>query len=146
MPNPNYRDTITIYNCLKAKDNDTKADQWYPTVLTGCFFQSTVAQTVNGQTLSMASSYLARIPDAHGDNAAYMPYAEWAALPDKKGYFTVSENDVIIKGSVVQNITGKSPNTMAELLASRKPEAFRVRVFKDNTGFPVGKHYRVSGV
>ena len=145
MPNPNDRDTITIYNCVKAKDSKTKEDQWYPTVLTGCFFQATVAQTVSGQTLNMASGYVARIPGTPAE-AKYMPYSEWKDLEDKKGYFTVSDNDVIIKGSAVQEITNKSPNTMAELLASRKPDAFRVRVFKDNTGFPKGKHYRVSGV
>lgn len=144
MPNPSYRETITVYNCIKAKDNGGAMDGWVPTVLYNCFFQSHVVQNAGDQTLSMSSSYTARIPADTG--AKYLPYREWKELEDKEGYYTLSENDVIVKGEVIRNISTASHYSINNLLDEMKPDAFRVRAISDNTGARMGRHYRVSGV
>ena len=38
--NPNYKETITIYNCLKAEDNPEKKDIWCRHVLQNCFYKN----------------------------------------------------------------------------------------------------------
>lgn len=136
--NPNYCHTITLYNCLKARDAADKKERWARTVLYGCFYKSSITQTQSDTQVTQQNTYTVRIPQS-GD---YLPYAEWK---DRQTGFTVSEGDIVVHGECEDEITGEEGQTAAQLLLRHKPEAFRVTAFSDNTSHLMGKHYRLGG-
>lgn len=141
--NPNYNQTITIYNCLKGEDNPTMKDIWQRTVLHNCFYKNAIGQIESGNSLRMSSAYTVRIPPSD----QFLAYADWKQLEeaDRKAHFTCRVGDLIILGECGDEITGISPNTASQILKKHKPDAFRVSVFSDNTKYPYGKHYRAGG-
>lgn len=138
--NPNYNATITLYNCLHAKDNPEKKDVWKKVILPGCFFKASTTVVQNGTEATQSNTYTARIPQ----NDQYSEYRHWAAAGAISG-FTVSTGDIVILGECPDEITGESPNTASQVLNRNKPNAFKVTAFSDNTGHIAGKHYRLGG-
>lgn len=144
MMNQNYNQTITIYNCLRAKENPNSIkDIWHRTVLHDCFYKNVIGQVESGNGLKMTNAYTVRIPES----PIYLSYAEWCKLSedDRKKHFTCRLDDIIVKGECKEEITGASPNTASELLSRHKPDAFKVAAFSDNTSHRYGKHYRAGG-
>lgn len=142
--NPNYTHTITVYNCLRAADNpDSMKDTWQKTVLRDCYYKNVIGRVDSDKTSRMQNVYTARIPESE----QYLPYHEWAEKPEKErsSYFTFSLDDIVVKGECDDMITGKTPDTAAELLTRHKPDAFVVTAFSDNTSHMMSKHYRVGG-
>lgn len=141
--NPNYVDTITIWNCLKGADNPQgTGDIWYKRVLTGCFFKVVTQQVNSGINSQMAGAYVCRIPASK----EYLPYTEWAKVSasTRGSFFTARNDDVVILGSSSDTITSTSPNTSAQILVKNKPNAFKVTAVSDNSkGFD--PHYRLGG-
>lgn len=116
--NPNYNQTLTVYTNVTGG--------WRREVLTECFFKATTGTVSSGNTLNSQNAYVARIPP-------------------QEAPLLLHTGDLIVKGHVSDEITGKSPNTATEVLKRYQPNAFRVTSFSDNTAFPVDKHYRVGG-
>ena len=142
--NPNYNQTITVYNCLKGADNpDGKKDVWKRTVLQDCYFKSVISRVEEGKSVRMVNVYTVRIPESE----KYRPYSEWSALPaDIIGaHFTLNTEDIIVKGECHETITGASPHTASELLKRHKPDAFVVTAISDNTNCKHAKYYRAGG-
>lgn len=118
--NPNYIHTITIYRNIDGA--------WTRTVLHNCFWKSGIAVTQNGTEANQSNTYTVRIPmDAVSD-----------PLSARTG-------DVVVKGEVLDEITGQSTNTAVQLLQKYKPDAFSVTAFADNTSHLMDKHYRLGG-
>lgn len=120
MNNPNYIHTITVFRC--------KDGAWTRSVFHNCFWKTDIIKIQDGTNASQANTYTVRIP-----------------LEAAGGGFTVSADDIIVKGDCQDNITGKSPNTATEVLLRNKPDAFKVTAFSDNTFHRMGKHYRMGG-
>lgn len=141
--NPNYCHTITLYNCLRARDNPDKKDVWSRTVLQDCFYKASTLQVQNGTEASMTNTYTVRIPQ----DSKYLPYHKWKGVPlEARGeYFTVSEGDLVIYGECEEVITGDTGNTAPQLLLKYRPDAFKVTSFADNTAHCMAKHYRLGG-
>lgn len=139
MMNPNYVHTITLYNRIKASDTVEKKERWTKTVLHDCFWKSQISTGFSGTQANVANTYVVRIPK----DSRYLPYAEFSKNPE--GHFTVSADDIVIRGECTEEITGESGKMAAQILQRHKPEAFKVTVFSDNTAFPVSKHYRLGG-
>ena len=59
--------------------------------------------------------------------------------------FSASPGDVVVLGECADEITGKSPNTAAEVLRRNKPNAFLVSAYSDNTAYRMAKHYSLGG-
>ena len=140
--NPNYVDTITIWNCLKGADNPAgTGDVWYKRVLTGCFFKVVTSQVNSGLNSNMAGAYVCRIPSS----LLYVPYVQWVAKAAnvRANFFTARNDDIVVLGSSADTITNVSPNTSAQILAKNKPTAFKVTVVSDNAG--IDPHYRLGG-
>ena len=137
--NPNYIHTITLYNKIKAEDTEDKKERWVRTVIQNCFFKSEIKTTFSGTQANASNTYVARIPQ----DAKYLPYPEFVKSP--KGHFTVSNDDIVIRGECCEEITGKSGNTAVQVLSRHKPDAFKVTAFSDNTFHRMGKHYRLGG-
>ena len=74
--NPNYNQTITIYNCVKAKDSGEKENTWHRSTVDKCFFKCVMGRTNGDKTASMASVYTARI----AQSPQYLPYREYTKL------------------------------------------------------------------
>ena len=90
--NPNYCDTVTIYNRLKAADSPDKKEHWKKTVLERCSYNSAMIRSAgaNQQTflqMDLRPEYTVRIPK----NPSYRPYHEWKQ--DQIG-FTLSAGDL----------------------------------------------------
>lgn len=141
--NPNYDQTITLFNCLKGADNpDGNTDVWYKTVLPDCFFKCQQSAVTSGTSSQMSAAYIARIPAS----TQYRPYAEWVKIPaaSRSQYFTGNLGDVIILGNSVEVISNASPNTASQVLNRNKPNAFKATAFSDNSG-AIQLHYRFGG-
>lgn len=143
--NPNYNQTITLYNCLRAADNPKeKKDTWQKTVMGNCFYKSVIGRTEYAdKNPRMDNTYTVRIPVSD----RYLPYHQWIRLPEEErsGYFTCSQKDIVVRGECGADITGVSPDTAAQVLSRYKPEAFVVTAFADNTSHKMAKHYRLGG-
>lgn len=142
--NPNYNQTITVYNCLRAVDNpNSKSDIWYKTVLKNCFYKCLIEQVAAGNGIRMANVYTVRIPESKD----YKTYQEWIKLPSdtRSAYFTLGISDIIVKGDCMEKITGLSPDTASEFLKRKKPDAFVITAVSDNASHKHARHYRVGG-
>lgn len=142
--NPNYKQTVTVFNCLKGADNpDGKKDVWQGTVLHNCFYKSVISRAEEGNSVRMVNTYAVRIPESE----CYLPYREWLMLPqaDRSAHFTLHTDDIIVKGECSEVITGTSPYTASEFLRRKKPDAFVVTAFSDNTQKKHAGHYRAGG-
>ncbi len=118
--NPNYIHTITLYR--------NRNGAWSKTVLHNCFWKAGIAVTQNGTEALQANTYTVRIP-----------------LKEAGADFAVMTDDIVVLGNCVDEITKSSPDTAAEVLQRKKPNAFRVTAFSDNTSHRMDKHYRLGG-
>lgn len=137
--NPNYVHTITLYNRIKAVDAADKKEHWAKTVLHDCFWKSQINTSFTGTQASVSNTYVVRIPQ----DSRYVPYAEYVNNPE--GHFTASQEDIVILGECLDDITGVTGQMAAQILNRYKPYGFKVTAFSDNTAFPAGKHYRLGG-
>lgn len=118
--NPNYVHTVTVYHYAE--------NEWLRSVFRNCFWKSGIVVLQSGINAEQRNTYTVRIP-----------------LEEVTEFFSVSDGDIVVLGECPEEITGKSPNTAAELLRRRKPDAFRVTAYADNTAHRLGKHYRLGG-
>lgn len=143
--NPNYNQTVTIFNCLRARDNPYgKKDVWQKMVLGHCFYKNVMGRAEYAdREPKMASVYTVRVPES----LKYKPYPEWCKMPEeeRRQYFTCSMKDIVVKGECLDGISGISPDTASEVLSRNKPEAFVVTAFSDNTSHQRARHYRIGG-
>lgn len=127
MINPSFKETVTLYHQQREVINNRAVTKWTRTVFNECFFGTQIAQGMNGNTLSLASSYTARIP-FEGKLAEIAP------------------GDIIVCGEVADEIEDISGKRVTDLLAKYRPDAFTVRAVSDNTKIPQGAHYKAVGV
>ena len=137
---PTWTHTVTGLNKRAGRDSADYLDSWKKTILTDCFWAGEQTRGQSGRMTSSAevnegASFLLRVPRSE----SYRPYREWKG--DMDG-FTFAPGDYIILGEVAEEIT---PETVQAVVESRRPDAFEVQLFKDNTDGPL-PHYRLEGV
>lgn len=137
---PTWTHTVTVLNMRDGRDSPDHLDTWKKTVLYDCFWAGKQTRGQGGRMVSSTevnegAVYLLRVPQS-GD---YRPYLVWKG--DMSG-FTFSPGDYIVRGEAAEEIT---PETVQRVVESRRPDAFEVQVFKDNTDGPL-PHYRLEGV
>lgn len=139
--NPNYRMTITVFNCLRAADNGGK-EAWQKTVMPDCYFSSVrhVQATTDGFQV-LDDTHIARVPKSD----KYLPYREWKAAKNRAESFTLSKGDLVILGDIPEAIDGTKGHRVTDLLLKYAPDAFKIATVADNTRVPFGSHYRVEG-
>lgn len=111
-------------------------DSWKKTVLKDCTWVSEQVMSMEGIKVNLSAKYTVRIPQSSN----YKPYHEWKS---KMQGFTVSEGDYIIKGTIPYEVT---PENVLQIVSSHRPNAFEIRIFKDNTDLGYENHYKVVGV
>lgn len=132
--------SITLLNRLKRKDSITNTDVWYKTVIQNCIYKKDRITGVDGKVVSMGQQFTILIPFT----GKYVTYNEWKKLEDKTGFFTLSNQDVIILEDVVEDVTDKN---ITQVKQDHEPNTCEVRsieqVIKRNG---VNFEFRVGGV
>ncbi len=138
--------TITIYN--KFEDPQTQIVRWYKYEVSDCFWKYSGDRVVIDKTVLDTTNVICRIRK----HEAFLEKHEWIALPNDEmsNYFTLSEGDIIIKGSVDDTIDEyKSGKRSTDILKKYKAlqGCFEVQEFSINVGKGRGnEHYYVRGV
>lgn len=136
-----WSDTITIYN--RYEDPTTNIVTWYRTVLNNCFWQNNFQLMKLGDVQLNSDSIICRIPV----NDKYVSRDIWETQLSNK--FTLSQGDIIVKGSVSDTINEyEDGKRSSDLIEKYKWQGCMIiNNFSDNTGFGRGiPHYHVLGV
>lgn len=132
--------SITLLNRLKRKDSITNTDVWSKTVIQNCIYKKDRITGVDGKVVSMGQQFTILIPFT----GKYVTYNEWKKLEDKTGFFTLSNQDVIILEDVAEDVTDKN---ITQIKQDHEPNTCEVRsieqVIKRNG---VNFEFRVGGV
>ena len=131
---------ITLLNKLKRKDSVTNTDVWYKTKIQNCVYKKDRITTVNGTVVSMGQAFTILIPFTGN----YLPYKDWKKLEDKTGFYTLSEQDIIIIDDVIEEVT---PQNITQIKNDYEPNTCEIRSIEQvNQVFSVQFEFRVSGV
>ena len=131
---------ITLLNRLKRQDSVTNTDIWYKTIIKNCTYKKDRVSNVNGTVVSMGQSFTILIPFT----GSYLPYKEWKKLEDKTGYYTLSNQDVIILDEVTEEVT---PNTITKIKNEYEPNTCEIRSIEQvDKKLSVRFEFRVSGI
>lgn len=129
---PLFRETVTILNCRRAEDGNG-LDEWKKTSIPGCVWVKTTVRGVSGPDVSLGQTVTVRIPESPN----FRSYPAWKQ--SMKG-FTASVGDIVVRGSVAEDVTPDNVRSIAD-----KYESITVRTVRDNTGLPLG-HVHLEGV
>lgn len=91
-----WNTTLTIYN--RYEDKVTQVVTWFRHTVENCFWKYT-GNTVNiGQTILATKDIICRIPEQED----FLERYQWEQLPNDEmsDYFTISPEDIIVKGNV----------------------------------------------
>lgn len=139
-----WEDTVTLYN--RYEDAQTNVVVWHRTVLTNCFWKSVGSKVVIDDTTIDTDNLICRIPK---DNR-YLNPLDWKQLSNDvmDEYFTLKQNDIIVKGEVNDVINEYSKGYRANDLIEKYKDVgcFLIRKVGINVG--TGKcdeHYYISG-
>lgn len=132
--------TITLLNKLKRKDSTTGLDVWFKTIIKDCVYKKDKISNVSNTVISMGEEYTILIPFTGG----YIPYKEWKNLADKTGYYTLSNQDVIILDEVTEEVTA---NNITEIKNAYEPNTCEIRSIEQvEQKLSVRYEFRVGGV
>ena len=98
---PVWWDTaLTIYN--KYEDTQTRLVTWYKHTIPNCFWKYVGNEIVIGEVTLKTNNIICRIPK----NDAFLEKYQWINLAndEKPNYFTIGTGDIIVKGSIEDEI------------------------------------------
>lgn len=134
------RGTITLLNKLKRKDSVTNVDVWYKTTIENCVFKKDRISNINGTTVTMGQQFTILIPFT----GKYISYKDWKNLEDKSGYYTLSNQDIIILDEVTEEVTA---NNITEIKNAYEPNTCEIRSIEQvDNKLSVKYEFRVGGV
>ena len=125
-----YNKKISVLNKLKGSDSPSNIDSYFKTILDGCGWNTKKVSSVSGSTVSIGEVIRIMIP--FKDN--YLPYSEWKADGKQAGNFTLSLNDTIILGEVLEDVTPKTITTIKKQYAPDVCEIRHIQVAEDKYG------------
>ena len=132
--------TITLLNKLKRKDSITGLDIWYKTIIKECVYKKERVSDVSGNIVSMGQQFTILIPFT----GKYIPYKDWKNIEDKKGYYTLSNQDVIILDEVQEEVDVKN---IIDIKNSYEPNTCEIRSIEQvEQKFSSKYEFRVGGV
>ncbi len=138
--------TLTIYN--RYEDPQTQVIHWHRTVVKNCFWKYVGNKVTVGDTTLETNNTICRIPK----DSRYKDKYEWVSLPNDmmSKYFTLGQNDIIVKGEVTDEINEyQSGKRSTDLLSKYKSlqGCILIEQVGNNTGIGrCNEHYYVSGV
>jgi hypothetical protein len=132
--------TITLLNRLKRKDSVTNTDVWYKSVIENCVYKKDRISNISGTVVSMGQQFTILIPFTD----KYAPYKKWKSLEDKTGYYTLSNQDVIILDIVEENVTAQN---IIQVKNDYEPNTCEIRSIEQvDKKLSVQFEFRVGGV
>lgn len=132
--------TITLLNRLKRKDSVTNTDVWYKSVIENCVYKKDRISNISGTVVSMGQQFTILIPFTD----KYVPYKKWKSLEDKTGYYTLSNQDVIILDIVEENVTAQN---IIQVKNDYEPNTCEIRSIEQvDKKLSVQFEFRVGGV
>lgn len=132
--------TVTFLNRLRRKDSVTNTDIWYKSIIKNCVYKKDRISNINGTVVSMGQQFTILIPFT----GKYLPYKEWKTLEDKTGYYTLSNQDVIILDIVKEEVTAQN---IAQVKNDYEPNTCEIRSIEQvDKKLSVQFEFRVSGV
>lgn len=138
--------TVTVYN--KYVDPQTQVITWYRTVIDGCFWKDTGNKVTINNVVLETNNIICRIRK----DERFLERSAWVALTnDEMGnHFTLSPGDIIIKGSIDEDINEYKSGKRATDLAKKYKAlqgCMEIQAATDNTGGGRGnEHYHVTGI
>lgn len=132
--------TVTLLNKLKRKDSVTNTDVWYKTILQDCVYKKDKISSINGTIVSMGQQFTILIPFT----GKYLPYKDWKNLDDKTGYYTLSNQDVIILDNVTEEVTASN---ITDIKNAYEPNTCEIRSIEQvEQKLSIKYEFRVGGV
>lgn len=132
--------TITLLNRLKRKDSVTNTDVWYKSAIENCVYKKDRISNISGTVVSMGQQFTILIPFTD----KYVPYKKWKSLEDKTGYYTLSNQDVIILDIVEENVTAQN---IIQVKNDYEPNTCEIRSIEQvDKKLSVQFEFRVGGV
>lgn len=132
--------TITLLNRLKRKDSVTNTDVWYKSIIENCVYKKDRISNISGTVVSMGQQFTILIPFTD----KYLPYKEWKELEDKTGYYTLSNQDVIILDIVEEDVTAQN---IIQIKNDYEPNTCEIRSIEQvDKKLSVQFEFRVGGV
>lgn len=132
--------TVTLLNRLKRKDSVTNTDVWYKSIIGNCVYKKDRISNINGTVVSMGQQFTILIPFTD----KYLPYKKWKTLEDKTGYYTLSNQDVIILDIVEEEVNAQN---IAQIKNDYEPNTCEIRSIEQvEKKLSVQFEFRVGGV
>lgn len=132
--------TITLLNKLKRTDSVTNTDVWYKTFIDNCIYKKDRISNISGTVVSMGQQFTILIPFT----GKYIAYKDWKDLEDKSGYFTLSNQDVIILDTVTEDVTASNIVKIKNLY---EPNTCEIRSIEQvDKKLSVQFEFRVGGI
>lgn len=96
-----FNDSITLYN----KYTLNGIEKWKRTVISGVFFDKSQGRNFNKTGSDKANKALIVIPKVNMRMAGYLSPKEFALTENKTDKWTLQDDDTIVKGSILHEIT-----------------------------------------
>ena len=133
---------VTLFNRRESTGpNGRTITSWHRSYLSGCYWASRPGRVWDGSSVVMVDETICKIPGS----SHYRAPADWDAMTDPGGYFTLSPGDVLLRGVVDEDI---KPTLSSSALVSKhkRSGAMVVTSVKNNVvpGLPLG-HYLAKG-
>lgn len=141
-----WNTTVTIYN--RYIDPQTQLVTWHKNVVDGCFWKNASNKVVVNNVVLETDNIICRIRK----HEMFLPKHEWINLPnDEMGnYFTLGEDDLIVKGAVTDEINEYASGHRSTDLKTKYKKlqgCLEITEWADNTGGGRGnEHYYVKGI
>lgn len=136
--------TITLYN--KYINPDTKETSWYRHILENCFWKDTNNREIIQDMVLETNYIICRIPK----NDLYLPRYEWVNLEDKSQNFTFGVGDILVDGSIEEDIDEYSKYMRSSDFLKRHKDIYgcmTIQRFQDDTGsIRNNPHYYIRGI
>lgn len=128
---------ITIYN---QKSNPvTKLTEYVRTQIRNVHWYTDQKTSVDQSGVHSADIYKIRIPEESVTDREFLDHSEWKQSEDTDGYWTIQNDDLVVRGLVDDDIRQASD------LLNKYPYVARVNSFSDNRRGN-NPHFRIGGV
>lgn len=109
-PGDVYNQTITILNKYPRSDNGTSSDIWYKSVITNAYINTKSVSGFSGTSIVIGEKHTVLIPFSD----FYKQYLAWKDTGAQIGYFTMSQGDYVIEGTVPETVTASNVVAIAK--------------------------------
>ena len=128
---------ITIYN--QKSDPVTKLTEYVRTQIRNVHWYTDQKTSVDQTGVHSADIYKIRIQEESVTDRKFLDHSEWKQSEDTDGYWTIQNDDLVVRGLVDDDIRQASD------LLNKYPYVARVNSFSDNRRGN-NPHFRIGGV